>query len=102
MINKGDISPSGRLLNGSWEMIFKSTIGALALFMPFAMAWFTWATVQIFEIRSDVRVFMSAGPRYTPRDAMLDNLELKNDIMEEVNDKLMKYDNRLSTLEGRK
>lgn len=91
-----------KLFNGNWETIFKSTIGALALFMPFAMAWFTWATVQIFEIRSDVRVFMSAGPRYTPSDARVDNLELKNTIMAEVNKQLKDHDDRLSTLEGRK
>lgn len=68
-------------LNGKWAVLFKAQLAVGAFLLPSIMAWATWATVQLFGIKSEIRSFMAVGPRYTATDAHLDQAVLKADIL---------------------
>lgn len=77
--------------NGWQAALFKMNLIGLPLGMSGIIGLCTWMVTAIFETKEDVAVlterveaFISAGPRYTPTHAKADRLELKNEIMLEV------------------
>lgn len=52
--------------------------------MPFLVALNVWFVTEIYALQQQIVSFSAIGPRYTPDMAKSDNLELKHDIMEEI------------------
>jgi hypothetical protein len=71
-------------LNGKWSILFRAQLAVGAIVLPLIIAWCTWATVEVFKVQTDLKVFMAAGPRYTPADARSEILKMKEEILNEV------------------
>lgn len=78
-------------LNGWRSLLFQLNLIVLPVALTGVLTLSVWIVVQIFTLRQDhavlaheVKSFTSAGPRYTPKDARADGLDLKNDILDEV------------------
>jgi hypothetical protein len=67
--------------NGS---LLKALFNAVVFVLPFLIALNVWFVSTIYEMQTAITAFSAVGPRYTPDMARSDNLQLKHDVMEEI------------------
>ena len=71
-------------IGGTWAIMFKAYLALGLVILPFLMTWCVWITTQIFALQSELKVFMSAGPRYTSEQAQIDQYRVKQEIFGEI------------------
>jgi hypothetical protein len=71
-------------MNGKWAILFKAQLALGAFVLPMLVPWAVWVTGQVFEAKSQLNAFTSAGPRYTADQAVADGLRLRRDIIQEI------------------
>lgn len=84
-------------LNGKWSVLFRA---ALAL-QPLVLAWGTWVTVQLFELREARATMVTAAQFASFKDDVIKNAisdELKREILLS-REKLDKIAERLTRVE---
>lgn len=84
-------------LNGNWEKLLK----AMLLAGPMLIPWAGWMTIEVFNVKGDLREFRATGPRWTKASADLSRLQMKEEIMEEVRHIARRLDSIEARLERR-
>ena len=81
-------------MNGPWAFLFKTLMGTACVIIPAVISLQIWFVQKIqrieinqAEFAAHMSNFVSEGPRYTPEMARRDNLEMRNEIMEEVEER---------------
>lgn len=75
-------------LNGPWSVLFRLALAMGAISIPFVVSLQVWFVTNIYGIhtelaslRAEFKGFSSAGPRYTPKDAVADSAVLRQEML---------------------
>lgn len=80
--------PIGQL-NGKWSILFRAMLSVMVFAIPYSITLHVYQVKSVIELKisqaqigSRIDQFMAPGPRYTKVNAETDNLQLRREMLE--------------------